>query len=147
MSSLIIFTKLLFCDDNLCLYFLLRSSVVKRLSRHILVARIYFMAIHNQWACYCDIPRSSWLPCPPAWVHRADNGELNRTNRFSIIAHLLYAGGPLRYVSVSVKVLRGAAPAPRPPTRNWIWTPDSMFFPIGFLVRRAVGTIFYFCPP
>jgi hypothetical protein len=26
-------------------------------------------------------------------------------------------------------------------------TPDSILFPVGFLLRRAVGTIFYFCPP
>jgi hypothetical protein len=30
------------------------------------------------------------------FLHRADNGELNIANRFSIIAHPSYAGGPLR---------------------------------------------------
>ena len=55
------------------------------------------------------IPRSPWQPCPPAYVCRADNGELKKTQVISVIGHLLYAGGTLRYISKVVR-LCGALP-------------------------------------
>ena len=55
------------------------------------------------------IPRSPWQPCPPACVHRADNGELKKAQVISVIGHLLYARGSLCYISKAER-LCGALP-------------------------------------